>query len=363
LSKALRAQLTEQNYFISQLKILRKLTDPDGTIKYLFELSDGNRIETVLLFDSPLRINRREHRERKEEIEIKNSATSACSAVKMNGMGGSNISRGKGRKTLCVSTQVGCAMNCAFCATAKVRLRRDLTAAEIVDQVNAVQKDESHWGHPPVGRISNVVYMGMGEPLLNYDAVVKSVRILNDPAGKNIGIRHITVSTCGVVPAIKKLAEEDIHPRLAVSLNAPTDALRAQLMPVGAKYSIAGLIEAANLYRLKAKQRVTFEYVLMKGVNDTVLHAQMLARLLRHIRCRVNLIEFNPHPGCEFAASGRERIERFAGVLEEAGIKTTVRFKMGQSIKAACGQLGAGWDVGTRDEGRRTKSEGRNCEK
>jgi 23S rRNA (adenine2503-C2)-methyltransferase len=324
LSKALRAQLTEQNYFISQLKILRKLTDPDGTIKYLFELSDGNRIETVLLFDSP------------REIDLHSQSRQTTV--------GSNISRGEGRRTLCVSTQVGCAMNCAFCATAKVRLRRDLTAAEIVDQVNAVQKDESHWGHPPVGRISNVVYMGMGEPLLNYDAVVKSVRILNDPAGKNIGIRHITVSTCGVVPAIKKLAEEDIHPRLAVSLNAPTDALRAQLMPVGAKYSIAGLIEAANLYRLKAKQRVTFEYVMIKGVNDTVLHAQMLARLLRHIRCRVNLIEFNPHPGCEFAASGRERIERFAGVLEEAGIKTTVRFKMGQSIKAACGQLGAGWD-------------------
>ncbi|MCX5638186.1 MAG: 23S rRNA (adenine(2503)-C(2))-methyltransferase RlmN [Planctomycetota bacterium] len=351
LSKALRAQLTEQSYFISQLKILRKLTDPDGTIKYLFELSDGNRIETVLLFDSPLRINRRERRERKEEIEIKNSATSASSAVKMNGMGGSNISRGKGRKTLCVSTQVGCAMNCAFCATAKVKLRRNLTAAEIVDQVNTVQKDESHWGHPTVGRISNIVYMGMGEPLLNYDAVVKSIRILNDPAGKNIGIRHITVSTCGVVPAIKKLAEEDIHPRLAVSLNAPADALRAKLMPVGAKYSIADLIEAAKFYRLKAKQRVTFEYVLMKGVNDTVLHAQMLARLLRSVKCRVNpphawrinLIEFNPHPGCEFVASGRERIERFAGALEEAGIKTTVRFKMGQSIKAACGQLGAGW--------------------
>jgi len=185
--------------------------------------------------------------------------------------------------------------------------------------------------------------MGMGEPLLNYDAVVKSVRILNDPAGKNIGIRHITISTCGIVPAIKKLAEEDIHPRLAVSLNAPADALRAKLMPVGAKYSIADLIEAAKFYRLKAKQRVTFEYVLIKGVNDTVLHAQMLAKLLRSSRCRVNLIEFNPHRGCEFVASGRERIERFAGVLEETGIKTTVRFKMGQSIKAACGQLGADW--------------------
>ena len=293
LSKALRAKLTEQGYYISQLKILRKLTDPDGTVKYLFEMLDGNRIETVLLSDDE-------------------------------------------RKTLCVSTQVGCAMNCAFCATAKVKLRRNLTAAEIVDQVNIVQRDE--------GRISNVVYMGMGEPLLNYDAVVKSVRILNDPTGKNIGIRHITISTCGILPAIKKLAEEDIHPRLAVSLNAPADVLRAKLMPVGAKYSIADLIEAANLYRLKAKQRVTFEYVLIKGVNDTVLHAQMLARMLRHIRCRVNLIEFNPHPGCEFVASGRERIERFAGVLEETGIKTTVRFKMGQSIKAACGQLGAAWE-------------------
>jgi 23S rRNA (adenine2503-C2)-methyltransferase len=338
LSKALRAKLTEQGYYISQLKILRKLTDPDGTIKYLFELSDGNRIETVLLFDSPREIdlNRRNHLI----------------------MGGSNISRGKGRKTLCVSTQVGCAMNCAFCATAKVKLRRSLMAGEIVDQVNIIAdcrfriadcatirnlQSEIRNKRPEGRLITNVVYMGMGEPLLNYDAVVKSVRILNDPAGKNIGIRHITISTCGIVPAIKKLAEEDIHPRLAVSLNAPADALRAKLMPVGAKYSIADLIEAAKFYRLKAKQRVTFEYVLIKGVNDTVLHAQMLAKLLRSSRCRVNLIEFNPHRGCEFVASGRERIERFAGVLEETGIKTTVRFKMGQSIKAACGQLGADW--------------------
>jgi 23S rRNA (adenine2503-C2)-methyltransferase len=292
LSKALREQLTNEGYYISQLKIISKLIDPDGTAKYLFGLSDGNRIETVLLFDD-------------------------------------------GRRTLCISTQVGCAMNCAFCATAKVKLRRNLTAAEIVDQVNTAQKDE--------GRIGNVVYMGMGEPLLNYNAVVKSVRILNNPAGKNIGIRHITISTCGIVPAIKKLAGEDIHPRLAISLNAPTDVLRTKLMSVGAKYPIADLIEAAKFYWLKAKQRVTFEYVMIKGVNDTVLHAQMLARMLRHIRCRVNLIEFNPHPGCEFVASGKERIERFMEVLEQAGVKTTVRFKMGQSIKAACGQLGADW--------------------
>jgi len=310
LSKTLREQLAKDDHFISQLKVVSKLADPDGTVKYLFELPDGNRIETVLLFDDD-------------------------------------------RRTLCVSTQVGCAMNCAFCATAKVRLRCNLTAAEIVDQVNTVQKDE--------GRISNVVYMGMGEPLQNYDAVVKSVRILNDPAGKNIGIRHITISTCGIVPAIKKLADEDIHPRLAISLNAPTDALRTKFMPINSKYSIAELIEAAKFYRLKAKQRVTFEYVMIKGVNDTVLHAQVLARLVRGIRCRVNpphawrinLIEFNPYPGCEFVASGRERIERFKEILEEVGIKTTVRFKMGQSINAACGQLGAAWEG--KDEGRRAK--------
>jgi len=335
LSKPLRAKLTEQGYYISQLKILRKLTDPDGTIKYLFEMSDGNRVETVLLFDSPREIDLNRRPAPPKRLRRPGSRQTSV---------GSNISRGKGRRTLCVSTQVGCAMNCAFCATAKVKLRRNLTAAEIVDQVNTVQKDE--------GRIGNVVYMGMGEPLLNYDAVVKSVRILNDPAGKNIGIRHITISTCGIVPAIKKLAEEDIHPRLAISLNAPTDALRTKLMPVGAKYPIADLIEAAKFYWLKAKQRVTFEYVMIKGVNDTVLHAQMLAKLLRSSKCRVNpphawrinLIEFNPHPGCEFVASGRERIEKFAGVLENAGIKTTVRFKMGQSIKAACGQLGAAWE-------------------
>jgi 23S rRNA (adenine2503-C2)-methyltransferase len=145
------------------------------------------------------------------------------------------------------------------------------------------------------------------------------------------------------VPAIKKLADEDIHPRLAISLNAPTDALRTKFMPINSKYSIAELIEAAKFYRLKAKQRVTFEYVMIRGVNDTVLHAKMLTRLIRPARCKVNLIEFNPYPGCEFVASGRERIERFEEILEEAGIKTTVRFKMGQSIKAACGQLGADW--------------------
>jgi len=312
LSKALRSQLAEQGYFISQFKIISKLTDPDGTIKYLFELSDGNRIETVLLFD-----------EGPPEKDIRGQAP-------MQTYGGR-------RRTLCISTQVGCAMNCAFCATGKIKLQRNLSAAEIVDQVNVVQKE--------AGRISNVVYMGMGEPLLNYDAVVRSIRILNHPAGKNIGIRHITVSTCGIVLAIKKLAEEEIRPRLAISLNAPTDALRNKLMPIKAKYPIKDVMAAADFYQQKTKQRVSFEYVMIKSVNDTVLHARMLARLLRDLRWRINLIEFNPHRLSEFEASGGERIRKFADVLKDAGIKTTIRFKKGQSINAACGQLGADWSA------------------
>jgi 23S rRNA (adenine2503-C2)-methyltransferase len=312
LSKALRSQLAEQGYIISQFKIISKLTDPDGTIKYLFELSDGNRIETVLLFD-----------EGPPEKDIRGQAP-------MQTYGGR-------RRTLCISTQVGCAMNCAFCATGKIKLQRNLSAAEIVDQVNVVQKE--------AGRISNVVYMGMGEPLLNYDAVVRSIRILNHPAGKNIGIRHITVSTCGIVLAIKKLAEEEIRPRLAISLNAPTDALRNKLMPIKAKYPIKDVMAAADFYQQKTKQRVSFEYVMIKSVNDTVLHARMLARLLRDLRWRINLIEFNPHRLSEFEASGGERIRKFADVLKDAGIKTTIRFKKGQSINAACGQLGADWSA------------------
>jgi 23S rRNA (adenine2503-C2)-methyltransferase len=291
LSKLFREHLLERGYYISQLKTIDKLTDPDGTVKYLFELEDSERIETVMLADDK-------------------------------------------RRTLCVSTQVGCAMDCLFCATGRLGLRRNLTAGEIVDQVIAVGKDGR--------RISNVVYMGMGEPLLNYDAVLKSVRILNHPAGKNIGIRHLTISTCGIVSAIRKLADEDMRPRLAISLNAPTDLLRSKLMPINVKYPLAELLESVRYYQSKTKQRVTFEYVLMKGVNDNVVHARMLVKLLRGIMCNVNLIEHNPLKGCEYVGSGGERIERFAGILSDAGVETTVRFRMGRSINAACGQLGAG---------------------
>lgn len=292
LSKAFRWQLTARGYHISSLTVADKLTDKDGTAKYLFELGDGNRIETVLLLDDK-------------------------------------------RRTLCVSTQVGCTMGCLFCATAKIPFGRNLTAGEIADQVNAVQAD--------TGRIGNVVYMGMGEPLANYAAVVKSLGILNHPKGKNIGIRHMTVSTCGIVPAIRKLAGENVHPRLAVSLNAPSDDLRTRLMPINAKYPIADLLKAVRFYQAKTRQRVTFEYVMIKGLNDSTTQAALLAKLLKGLACNVNLIEHNPHPRCKYAGSGAERIRTFESLLEDAGIETVVRFKMGRSIRAACGQLGADW--------------------
>jgi 23S rRNA (adenine2503-C2)-methyltransferase len=177
--------------------------------------------------------------------------------------------------------------------------------------------------------------------LANYDATLDAVRILNNSAGRHIGIRHLTISTCGLTEGIERLADEGIQPRLAISLNAPTDAIRAKLMPIAKKYSLGRLFAAVELYQRKTRNRVTFEYCLIKGVNDTVLHAQMLIKRLRGVMCNVNLIEYNPYIGCGLKPSGREAIERFAGVLEDAGFETTVRLKMGQTINAACGQLGA----------------------
>ncbi len=290
LSKAFRNQLTDDGFYISSLAVEDKLIDPDGTIKYLFRLPDGKSIETVLLSD-------------------------------------------KDRRTLCVSTQVGCAMGCGFCATGKIKLQRDMSAAEIADQVYALYRDKQ--------KINNVVFMGMGEPLLNYDNTLKAVRILNHSNGRNIGIRHLTVSTCGIVPAIYQLAGEDIIPRLAVSLNASDDRLRSKIMPINKKYPLKELLSALADYQRQTKDRVTFEYVLIKNINDSVINAKKLIRFVKPVKCNVNLIEFNPHPGCIYQASSKNAINKFAAVLKEAGIETTIRMKQGQEIKAACGQLGA----------------------
>jgi 23S rRNA (adenine2503-C2)-methyltransferase len=334
LSKAFRAQLVEQGYFISQIKVVDCLSDPDGSAKYLFELADGERIESVLLPDED-------------------------------------------RLTLCVSTQVGCPMGCAFCATGDIQFRRNLTAGEIIDQVYAAEVSSSKCQvssetasslqtsnfklqtSEALPRITNLVYMGMGEPLLNYDAVLRSIRILNHSSGRNIGIRHITVSTSGVAPAIRQLAKEEVRPRLAISLSAPGDALRDRLMPINRKHPLSELMQAVRDYQSETGQRVTFEYVMIEKVNDTVNHAKLLVKLLRGLMYNVNLIEHNPFSGCEFTGSTRDRIQRFADELKEAGVETTIRFRMGRGIKAACGQLQAGYQPAGR-ELRSTNAEARN---
>jgi len=326
LNKSFRSELIRQGYYISKLDTIDKLADPDGTVKYVFGLSDGKRIESVLLFDP-----------------VKSKRFPGLSPGNSKG-----ISQGDGRQTLCVSTQVGCAMGCVFCATGRLGLARNLTAGEIVDQVNLIdsvlntryannEQQVSSIAH----RVSNVVFMGMGEPLANYDEVLKAVRILNHSKGRNIGIRHLTISTCGLPEAIERLADEDISPRLAISLNAPTDAIRQKLMPITKKYPLARLLKAVEVYQHKTRNRVTFEYCLIKGVNDSALHARMLIKRIRGVLCNVNLIEYNPHSGCNLRPSGRDAIGRFAKVLKESGIETTVRLKKGQSISAACGQLGS----------------------
>ncbi|MFA5553739.1 MAG: 23S rRNA (adenine(2503)-C(2))-methyltransferase RlmN [Phycisphaerae bacterium] len=299
LSKILREKLLSDGYFISQIKIADKLIDSDGTAKYLFELSDASRIESVLLPSSQ-------------------------------------------RQTVCISTQVGCAMNCVFCATGKVKFERNLTAAEIVDQFNAITKDCGE-------KITNVVYMGMGEPLNNYDALLKAIRILNEPNGKNIGVRRQTISTCGQIDGIKRLAQENIFPRLAVSLNASTDKVRSKLMPVNLKYPISNVMHAVKFYQSNTKARVTFEYVMLKGLNDSIQDARRLAELLKGLICNINLIEYNPHPNCELKGTEPAEIKRFGAVLEKSGFETSIRFKMGRKIKAACGQLGAGGFVKSDD--------------
>jgi 23S rRNA (adenine2503-C2)-methyltransferase len=294
LSKVFRAQLIEDGYFISQLKTVETFEDPDGTVKFLFELGDGARIETVLLRDESDRL------------------------------------------TLCISTQVGCKMNCSFCATGRLHFTRDLKAGEIADQVIQASRAAP-------GRIANVVYMGMGEPLDNYDETLRSIYMLNDPAGLNIGARHITISTSGIVEGIEKLSRVNLQVRLAVSLHGPTDAVRTKIMNIARKYPLDELLGAVRNYQSRTGRRVTFEYIMIKDINDTVSHARLLAKVLAALKANINLIEYNPHPGCDFVASSRADIRRFQGILEEAGFEVVVRYKRGQHIKAACGQLGATW--------------------
>jgi 23S rRNA (adenine2503-C2)-methyltransferase len=286
LSKPLRTLVSETST-LSRSRVVTETPTSDGVLKLLLEMSDGNRIETVVLPYTD-------------------------------------------RLTVCVSTQVGCAAGCEFCASAGLGLIRDLTAGEIVDQVLTAQSCAGK-------RVTNVVYMGVGEPLFNYDNVVKSIRLLIDEVG--IAARHITVSTVGVTPRIVRLAREKLQVTLAVSLHAPHDDLRRELMPLAAKYPLKDLLAACQIYANTTGRRVTAEYLLLAGVNDSIADARELAILLKGLLCNVNLIPYNPVEGIGYKRPAASRIANFRKTLELADIPVTQRFERGDSVMAACGQL------------------------
>lgn len=251
------------------------------------------------------------------------------------------------RQTLCVSTQVGCAMGCAFCLTGAMKLSRNLTAAEIVDQVRVVALDVRarlrHGGggpRPPHrGYVSNVVFMGMGEPLHNFEATRRAVELLVHADAGGFSTRHVTVSTCGLVPEIERFGRE-VTARLAISLNATTDATRTALMPINRKYPLHDLMAALRRYPLKPSWRITFEYVLLAGVNDSPADARRLAKLLAGIPCKVNLIVYNAHAAAVYAAPGPDAIDAFQAILTAKQVTSIVRESRGGDVAAACGQLG-----------------------
>jgi 23S rRNA (adenine2503-C2)-methyltransferase len=240
----------------------------------------------------------------------------------------------EGRQTICISTQAGCAVDCHFCLTAQLGLVRNLTAGEILAQVLLPLEEQK----PRLALQTNVVLMGQGEPLLNYDAVMAAVRILLDPEGVGLSPKHVTLSSSGIVPGIERLAQEKVRPKLAISLNASNDAERDALMPINRKYPLEKLLGACRRYPLRPWERLTFEYVLLGGVNDTAEDARRVVRLLAHLRAKVNLIPWNPGE-LPYREPEPERIEEFRRILAEKGVPVFVRYSRGRDVMAACGQL------------------------
>lgn len=288
LSIELREKLNN-NYTLGIFKILKKQIASDGTIKYLFDILDGNAIETVLM----------------------------------------KYHHGY---SLCVSSQVGCKMGCKFCASTGIAFVRSLTSGEIVEQILSVERDEKI-------KISNVVFMGIGEPMDNYDNVVNAIRIINNPKGINIGARHISISTSGIVPKIYQLAEENIQCTLSISLHATTDEQRSKMMPINNKYNIEELIKACKDYIAKTNRRISFEYALAKDNNDNLDDAKRLVKLLHGMICHVNLIPINKIENGNFEKTNNENIIKFRDYLNDHGIVATIRRELGSDIDAACGQL------------------------
>ena len=308
LPKDFRAWLSEQGIAVALPAIDAQFNSSDGTIRYLMRLQDGETIETVWMPEG-------------DDGEAGDGSDSESSSSWR-------------RATICVSSQVGCAVNCQFCLTALLGVKRNLTAGEIVGQVVAVLQERGV--SPPLERV-NLVFMGMGEPLLNYDNFIKAVRLLVEGVG--IPESRMTVSTAGIIPRIYDLGQEPIRPKLAISLTAANDDLRTRLMPINKKWSIEALIAAAKSFPLRTREKLTFEYVLLRDVNDSSQHARELAELLRGLRAKVNLIAWNSGPGLEFQTPETRSVEAFQNVLVAAGIPAFLRKPRGRDIYAACGQL------------------------
>ena len=318
LPRAFRDRLARETH-LTTLAVDAMQRSSDGTRKYRLRTQDGKYIEAVYMPEEP-GADAFDPEASDEEDEP---------------------GRKRVRRTLCVSTQVGCAMGCGFCMTATMGLVRNLSAGEIADQVYRVNADLGALGDATMDRqrpLTNLVYMGMGEPLHNYENVKLSLDLLLDAEGANFSHRHVTVSTSGLVPNIKRLGEET-RVKLAVSLNATTDEDRAKLMPVDRKWNIAALLDACRSFPMKYGRRITFEYVLLRGVNDTDEDAHRLAALVQGIPAKVNLIPYNENPGLGFGDPGIERVLAFRGILEKHGLAAMVRKNRGRDISAACGQL------------------------
>jgi 23S rRNA (adenine2503-C2)-methyltransferase len=290
LSRDLRGRLAGVAR-VSDLPVSQRDVSSDGTVKYLLRLEDGRHVEGVYIPDTPA-------------------------------------------QTFCISTQVGCAMRCGFCLTGRMGLVRNLTAGEIAGQVRVLARDQGLLGAP-----FNIVVMGMGEPLHNYDATMKALRIVGTKAGFGLPARRVTLSTVGVLPALDRLATEPYMPNLAVSLHATTDEMRDTLVPVNRKYGLRDLVDACRRFPVKRRDRITFEYVLLEGVNDTDEDARRLVRLLSGLRAKVNLLPLNEAPGIPFRRPTDARVNRFASLLAGKGLTVMVRKSRGRDIRAACGQL------------------------
>lgn len=290
LSRSLRATLAECCR-VTTPRVAHRDVSADGTTKFLLRLEDGKLIESVFIPDTP-------------------------------------------SQTFCLSTQVGCAMRCAFCLTGRMGILRNLTAGEIAGQVRVLARETGLIDVP-----FNIVLMGMGEPLHNYAETMKALRMLADEHGFALPARRVTLSTVGVLPALERLASEPYMPNLAVSLHATTEEMRGRLVPVNRRYGLADLIEACRRFPVNRRRRITFEYVLLDGVNDTAVDARRLVKLLHGVKAKVNLLPLNEAPAIPFARPSDARVEQFARILAEKGVTVSVRRSRGRDIRAACGQL------------------------